>query len=300
MTPTNDGSDADSNSVLKRKKRKTTGRKLLSFDDNGEEPTLNTGKPPAKDALSGKESKQDAEGSQPPIKRTFKPNPNASLPVPKALTKASLVVEAAEREKLRAEFIKVQELVRNSDIAIPFVFYDGSSQPGGTVKVRKGEQIWLFLERCRKLGAEMGVSSEGSVEGGGSKRAEGKKSWARIGVDDLMLVRGDLIIPHHYDFYHFVANKVADPSEPGRPLFDYKDTASLSDDKKDPLMLRRTQDEKAEGHGDDPSRTKVVDRRWYEKNKHIYPASLWCEYKTGKNGEEKGRRDVEGNTFFFA
>lgn len=130
-------------------------------------------------------------------RRKFKRNLNTGLPAPKALTKASLAAEAAERDRLRSEFIKTQEQVRDAEIAIPFVFYDGSSLPGGVVKVKKGEQIWLFLERCRKLGAEIGVSSEGSVEGGGSKqRVEGKKSWARIGVDDLMLIRGDIIIPH--------------------------------------------------------------------------------------------------------
>jgi protein FAM50 len=46
----------------------------------------------------------------------------------------------------------------------------------------------------------------------------------------------------------------------------------------------------------------VVDRRWYEKNKHIYPASVWKEYKVGKEFEEmaKGRRDALGNAFFFS
>lgn len=67
-------------------------------------------------------------------------------------------------------------------------------------------------------------------------------------------------------------------------------------------LLRTPKEEKVEGEDDDASYTKVVDRRWYEKNKHIYPASLWREYKTGKEYEEllKGRRDAQGNTFFFA
>lgn len=237
------------------------------------------------------------------VKRKFKPNPNTNAPAPKALTKASLAAEAVERERLRAEYIQVQEQVRDSEIAIPFVFYDGSNLPGGSVKVKKGEHIWLFLERCRKLGAEMGVSSEGSVEGGGSKqRVEGKKSWARIGVDDLMLVRGDTIIPHHFEFYYFIANKVVNPIRPGQLLFDYSGTAVLKEDKQEQSLLRRPKDEKIEGHDDDPAYTKVVDRRWYEKNKHIYPASLWAEYKTGKDHEEllKARRDAQGNAFFFS
>ena len=49
--------------------------------------------------------------------------------------------------------------------------------------------------------------------------------------------------------------------------------------------------------------TKVVDRRWYERNKHIFPASLWKEYEAGADFEEKMskmRRDAKGNAFFFA
>lgn len=196
LTPKTDGSDADTDPGFKKKKRKIIGRKLLSFNDDDD---LEHG-PSLKTAHSHTTSKEPQDNDQKigsKSRRKFKSNPNAGGAPPKAVTKASLAAEAAERDRLRSEFIKNQEEVRNADIAIPFVFYDGSSLPGGTVKVKKGEQIWLFLERCRKLGAEIGVSSEGSVEGGGSKqRVEGKKSWARIGVDDLMLIRGDIIIPH--------------------------------------------------------------------------------------------------------
>lgn len=62
-------------------------------------------------------------------------------------------------------------------------------------------------------------------------------------------------------------------------------------------------DEDLEGKDTDPSLTKVVDRRWYERNKHIFPASLWKEYEAGKGFEEKlaqSRRDAEGNAFFFS
>lgn len=196
LTPKTDGSDADTDLGFKKKKRKTTGRKLLSFNDDEESEQGASLKTPCSDTISKKPQTNDQDlGSK--IGRKFKSNPNAGGPPPKAMTKASLAADAAERDRLRSEFIKNQEQVRNAEIAIPFVFYDGSSLPGGIVKVKKGEHIWLFLERCRKLGAEIGVSSEGSVEGGGSKqRVEGKKSWARIGVDDLMLIRGDIIVPH--------------------------------------------------------------------------------------------------------
>ena len=224
------------------------------------------------------------------------------------MTKASLAAEATERERLRKEFLDVQERVKNTEIAIPFVFYDGSNIPGGIVKVKKGDHIWLILERARKIGAEQGVAGTGtSGTGMGSKnRDDSRKAWARVGVDDLMCVRGEIIVPHHYEIYWFIANRTEDPGRVGRMLFEYagtaegvrdgqgEETAVLRDPKKEELML--------EGRNDDASYTKVVDRRWYEKNKHIFPASTWKEFKVGKEFEElaKGRKDVEGNAFFYS
>lgn len=55
-----------------------------------------------------------------------------------------------------------------------------------------------------------------------------------------------------------------------------------------------------EGYRDDPSFTKVVDRRWYERNKHIYPASTWQDFHPDKDLSNEIRRDTGGNTFFFS
>ena len=55
-----------------------------------------------------------------------------------------------------------------------------------------------------------------------------------------------------------------------------------------------------EGASDDPTYTKVVDRRWYERNKHIYPASVWQEFDPEKDYTREIRRDPGGNAFFFS
>ena len=114
------------------------------------------------------------------------------------MTKASLQAEAITREKLRKEFLAIQEAVKATEIAIPFVFYDGTATAGGTVKVKKGDHVWLFLERCRKVGAELGVSGGATGVGSGlsSNKTDNRKAWARVGVDDLMCVRGNIIVPH--------------------------------------------------------------------------------------------------------
>lgn len=117
--------------------------------------------------------------------------PNAGIAVaPKARTKAALIKEAQTREQLRKEFVAMQAAVKATPFAIPFVFFDGSNIDGGIVRMKKGDHVWLFLDRSRKIGADKGVG------GSGAKGANNRREWARVSVDDLMLVRGELIIPH--------------------------------------------------------------------------------------------------------
>ncbi|KAH0547663.1 hypothetical protein FGG08_000152 [Glutinoglossum americanum] len=233
--------------------------------------------------------------------------PNSTVPVaPKAMTKSALMREAQTREQLRKEFLALQELVKATEILIPFVFYDGTNIPGGVCKVKKGDYAWLFLDKARKVGAELGV-------GGAGERASSRREWARVGVDDLMMVRGEIIIPHHYEFYYFIVNKTKGPG--GQLLFDFSTQAmpasqrKTSPDSFNPLSKPSTKpknsnklgaaDERLEGFDDDPNITKVVDRRWYERNKHIFPASVWEEFDPEKDYTQAVRRDTGGNAFFF-
>jgi len=112
--------------------------------------------------------------------------PNAGVKyTPKVMTKSALLREAQTREQLRKEFLVMQGAVKATEFVMPFVFYDGHNIPGGRCRVKKGDHAWLFLDRARKVGAELGV--------GGDKT---RREWARVGVDDLMLVKGEIIIPH--------------------------------------------------------------------------------------------------------
>ncbi|KAI4124731.1 MAG: hypothetical protein LQ338_004649 [Usnochroma carphineum] len=302
-----------------KKKRKLTAKGKVSFGMDDEEGDSNNNGHSS--AATPRTATSDVEPS-----RTASPNnditekkrigPNANVTVvPRAVTKSALVREAQAREQLRKEFLAMQEAVKATEIVIPFVFYDGTNIPGGSCKVKKGDHIWLFLDRSRKVGAELGV-------GGGEKNSS-RREWARVGVDDLMLVRGEIIIPHHYDIYYFIVNKTLGHSS--TPLFDYASTTSLltsnahsastsrsaSPDPAtyDPLARPRhsrnngaatPSDANLEGANDDPNFTKVVDRRWYERNKHIFPASVWEEFDPTKDYSKGMRRDAEGNAFFFS
>ena len=55
-----------------------------------------------------------------------------------------------------------------------------------------------------------------------------------------------------------------------------------------------------EGYDHDPNLTKVVDRRWYERNKHIYPASSWEDFDPTRDYSSGVRKDRDGNAMFFS
>ncbi|KAI9756914.1 MAG: hypothetical protein M4579_003668 [Chaenotheca gracillima] len=325
-TPIGDGAAGSSTSKKKRKVAK--GKLSFGWDDGEEEQeeslanvdeSSKAAEPPSTDRSRSstpnvkKKKKvpplpEENDSAEPSINRRL--GPNAALSnAPKAMTKSALLRDAQTREQLRKEFLAIQEVVKATEINIPFVFYDGTNIPGGTCKVKKGDHVWLFLDKARKLGATHGV-------GGAGERASSRREWARVGVDDLLLVRGELIIPHHYDFYYFLVNKTLDTN--GTPLFEYSNqpttTTPASPSRspaRDIIQYARSRstskdptqelsDDRLEGSDHDPNITKVVDRRWYERNKHIFPASVWQEFEPDKNYSSAVKRDPGGNVFFFS
>ncbi|KAL8800838.1 MAG: hypothetical protein Q9182_004898 [Xanthomendoza sp. 2 TL-2023] len=306
----------------KKRKPATKGKISFGIDDEdgdgnsiGDSSAAATPRSATPDVGSSSRTVSPSSGGTMDKKKRLGPNANVTF-VPKTMTKSALLREAQTREQLRKEFLAVQEAVKATDIVIPFVFYDGTNISGGACKVKKGDYIWLFLDRSRKVGAELGV-------GGGGERGSSRREWARVGVDDLMLVRGEIIIPHHYDFYYFIVNKTLGHSS--APLFDYSSTTVLprhvshssstsrsqspEPSNYDPLARPKSSkndstvtpaDSTLEGANEDPTLTKVVDRRWYERNKHIFPASVWEEFDPTKDYSKGSRRDTQGNAFFFS
>lgn len=132
----------------------------------------------------------DSEGGVAFVKKRLGPNASVAFQA-KAQTKASLAKEASLKESLRKQYLQLQEAVKATEFVLPFVFFEGKDIPGGKVRLKKGDFIWLFLERARKVGAELAEEGQGPGGAGGRRR-----EWARISVDDLMIVRGEMIIPH--------------------------------------------------------------------------------------------------------
>ncbi|KAL4803869.1 XAP5, circadian clock regulator-domain-containing protein [Aspergillus unguis] len=306
---TDGNSTSRSEGPPKKKKKKPLAKSKLSFgnddEEEEEEPVFqkttakspeDSTSTPAEPSVSRSATNTPFDESSATTSRRITPNPRAPPP-PKALTKASIKAEAEARDTLRKEFLAMQDAIKNTEVLVPFVFYDGTNIPAGTAKIKKGDQIWLLLDRCRKVGAELGVSN---TSGASKGRKFNRREWARVSVDDLMLVKGEIIVPHHYELYYFIANSIPSYSSTGGLLFDYSNKLPPPPPTDDPLY--RPSNEELEGGDRDPTLTKVVDRRWYERNKHIFPASLWREFEPGPDFEEKmrtTRRDASGNTFFF-
>ncbi|KAF5330621.1 hypothetical protein D9619_005921 [Psilocybe cf. subviscida] len=206
----------------KAKKRKKAAKATLSFamDDD--------------DEGSGDLEANDSDA--PTSKRTkLKKNPNVDtsfLP-----DREREEAERKERERLRLEWLEKQEAMKKEEIEIVYSFWDGSGHRK-SVTCKKGDEIGSFLEKCRQQFPELrGVSA-----------------------DNLMYVKEDLIIPHHYTFYDFIVNKARGKSG---PLFNF----DVHDDVR---LLADATKEKDESHAG-----KVVERSYYQRNKHIFPASRW-------------------------
>lgn len=100
---------------------------------------------------------------------------------------------------------------------------------------------------------------------------------SNVSSDALLYVKEDLIIPQDISFYDLIATRARGKSG---PLFNF----DVHDDVRLGAVDARI--EKDESH---PG--KVVERRWYDRNKHIFPASRWEIYDPAK---EYGTYTIHG------
>ncbi|KAJ3863491.1 XAP5, circadian clock regulator-domain-containing protein [Lentinula novae-zelandiae] len=231
--------------IKKVKKRKKAAKATLSFamDDEGEGEE-SIGNP-AFEPRSASKDEEDGDGDDERAKKRSKFRKNPNVDTSFLPDREREEAERKERERLRQEFLRKQEELKNEDIEITYSYWDGSGHRKSVV-CKKGDAISTFLDKCRQQFPELrGVS-----------------------VDNLMYVKEDLIIPQHYTFYDFIVNKARGKSG---PLFNF----DVHDDVR---LLADATKEKDESHAG-----KVVERSYYQRNKHIFPASRWEVFDPEKN-----------------
>ena len=157
----------------------------------------------------------------------------------------------AERIRLEKEWNEEQERIKQEKLQITYSYWDGSGHRR-TCTIRKGDSVGEgFLEVVRK------------------DLCRDFRELKNVASDGLLYVKEDLILPHDITFYDLIATKARGKSG---PLFHFD---VHEDIRTGPLDVRVEKDESHPG--------KVVERSWYEKNKHIFPASRWEVYDPAKN-----------------
>ncbi|KAI3890443.1 hypothetical protein MKW92_031483 [Papaver armeniacum] len=146
----------------------------------------------------------------------------------------------------------------NEPLQITYSYWDGAGHRR-TIQVRKGDSIGEFLRAVQQ------------------QLAPEFREIRTTSVENLLYVKEDLIIPHQHSFYDLIINKARGKSGPLFHFDVHEDVRTIAD----------ATIEKDESHAG-----KVVERHWYEKNKHIFPASRWEIYDSAR---QWGRYTIHGD-----
>jgi len=158
-----------------------------------------------------------------------------------------------KKQALIKEYREGEDASKKEKLEVTYSYWDGSGHRRNCM-VEKGYTIGQFLKKS-KIELEKADFPE----------------LRTVAPDSLMYVKEDLIIPHNITFYDLIKEKARGKSG---PLFHF-------DAHEDIRMSNDSRVEKDESHAG-----KIVDRKWYERNKHIFPACRWEMYSKDKTYDE--------------
>ncbi|GMH33809.1 hypothetical protein BSKO_01643 [Bryopsis sp. KO-2023] len=228
----------------KKKKAKLASRATLSFLGEGEEEDLLD-----LDDDRPKSSAQPEESSNEEKQNRYaKYGKDPCVPTDFLPDADRERKEAELREKFKQEWKRDQEEIKSAPLSITYSYWDGTGHRR-EIQVEKGMSIGEFLKLVRE------------------QLAKEFREMRAVSVDNLMYIKEDVIIPHNHTFYDLIINKARGKSG---PLFHF-------DVHEDVRIVNDGTIEKNESHAG-----KVVERHWYDKNKHIFPASRWEVYDPDK------------------
>eukprot|EP01102_Stenamoeba_stenopodia_P000736 TRINITY_DN10682_c0_g1_i1.p1 TRINITY_DN10682_c0_g1~~TRINITY_DN10682_c0_g1_i1.p1 ORF type:complete len:353 (-),score=107.12 TRINITY_DN10682_c0_g1_i1:28-1086(-) len=235
----------------KKQIKKTTDRKKLSFSMDDEEEENGEAEEEASDKKEAADNANNSPGEENKDKNDDEDDFYSRIKKRKIMKNPQVdttflpdrdreLKEAEERARLAREWMEEQERIKAESIEVTFSYWDGTGHRR-TLTCTKGVSIGKFLEMVRNEFKEL----------------------RSVSVDNLLFIKEDLIIPQHISFYDLIVTKARGKSG---PLFNW----DVHDDIR---LINDATKEKDESHA-----AKVVERRWYERNKHIFPASRWEVY----------------------
>ncbi|MES1912984.1 MAG: hypothetical protein MHM6MM_005223 [Cercozoa sp. M6MM] len=268
-------------SALQRKREKHAEKKRrreqkLAFNDDDEEedfifPKKGKNKAKAKRAQIVDESDESSSNSDEPQRkkaRKVKKNPHvATWHLPDREREAQL---RAEKRRLEEEWEKRQEELKESAINITFSYWDGSGHRRET-QVKRGASVHTLLGQstfrlsslrvcvcvCVCLGQSLMQFLHVAVV---EQFAREFPDLFGRSPDDLLFVKEDIIVPNRITFHELILTRARGKTG---PLFHF-------DAVDDVRVSHSAPQRNVASHA-----AKVVTRHWYDKNKHIYPASRW-------------------------
>ena len=161
--------------------------------------------------------------------------------------------KAERRAQAAAEWLAAQEEAKKAPLQIVYSYWDGAGHRR-KLTTERGATIHAFLEKARdQLSREF-------------------PDLRRVAAENLMYVKEDLIVPSHFSFHDLIVAKARGKSG---PMFDF----SARED------VRLVGDVRTESDAVAPGEGRL--RAWYERNKHIFPASRWDNYEPGVDHGER-------------
>ena len=233
---------------------------MMTNPDDGEKHDDQTDRDVHPSTLSNKTDTHLHDNDQQPQPQSQQPQPQQLQPQRRRLGKDPTIdssflpdhdrqrMEQQIREQLEQEWEAKQEAIKNEPITIVYSYWNGTGHRF-QVTVKKGDTIGMFLEQCRLM------------------LLPHFKELHGVSSDNLMYVKEDLILPNHYTFYQFILTKARGKSG---PLFRF--------DVHDDIRLHGN----AQIEKDDSHAGKVLERAWYQRNKHIFPYNRYEVFDPSK------------------
>jgi protein FAM50 len=147
------------------------------------------------------------------------------------------------RLQLKQEWMHEQEQLKKEQIPIQFSYWDGSGHKRSAT-IAIGDTVGMFLKVAK-----------GILE-------KDFPNLRFVTIPNLLLVKDDVMLPQGLTFYYLLVGRAHNGK--GQVLFQRHASADKGDAGK--------------AHA-----AKVVQRSWYESNKHIYPASRWELFDESKH-----------------
>lgn len=227
--------------------RRDGGKEKLSMKRKVSASKLSFGQDESEQDSEGSEGSEVGSDSEPAAKRGFGKNPAVDTSFLYDADRESELQR--QKDALIAEYLKEQAARKKEKLEVTYSYWDGSGHRRSCV-VEKGFSIGQFVAK-----------SKGELE------KTDFPELRTVSLDNLMYVKEDLILPHNITFYELIKDRARGKSG---PLFNF-------DVHEDIRMANDSRIEKDESHAG-----KLVDRKWYERNKHIFPACRWEMYSKDK------------------